>query len=117
MVMDKLDPGVTKWRGKLLYDITRFRIVNTLQDLQGRRLSPEKVEKSLRSRSFWTRPLWLPRLLRPWPVAMRCLLMAGIFFVPVRSCSAGSLLPPRKFIPTTAFWAPCVTELMVRVST
>ena len=48
-VMDKLDPGVTKWRGKLLYDVTRFRIVNTLQDLQARRLGPDKVEKSLRS--------------------------------------------------------------------
>ena len=33
-VMDKLDPGLTAWRGKILYDVTRFRIVNTLQDLQ-----------------------------------------------------------------------------------
>ena len=39
-VMDKLDPGLTAWRGKMLYDVTRFRIVNTLQDLQVTEFSP-----------------------------------------------------------------------------
>ena len=31
MVMDKLDPGVTSWRGKMIYDVTRFRIMISLQ--------------------------------------------------------------------------------------
>ena len=48
-VMDKLDPGVTAWRGKLLYDVTRFRLVITLQDLQARRLGPDKVEELVSS--------------------------------------------------------------------
>ena len=47
-VMDKLDPGLTAWRGKLVYDVTRFRLVKTLQDLQARRLGLDKVELSLR---------------------------------------------------------------------
>jgi len=46
-VMDKLDPGITAWKGKLVYDVTRFRIVTCLQDLQLRKLSPEKVINQL----------------------------------------------------------------------
>ena len=60
MVMDKLDPGVTTWRGKMIYDVSRFRIMMCLQvhtfiilikpiiihmmkELQSRKTTPEKV--------------------------------------------------------------------------
>ena len=61
MVMDKLDPGVTTWRGKMIYDVSRFRImmclqvhtfiilikpiimIHMMQELQSRKTTPEKV--------------------------------------------------------------------------
>ena len=46
-VMDKLDPGITAWKAKILYDITRFKIVTSLQNLQSRKLSPDEVVKRL----------------------------------------------------------------------
>ena len=46
-MMDNLDPRLTAWRGKLVYDVTRFGLVKTLQDLQARRLGPDKVERVL----------------------------------------------------------------------
>ena len=46
-VMSKLDPGITAWRAKILYDITRFKIVNCLQDLQSRKQSSEEVVRNL----------------------------------------------------------------------
>ena len=46
-MMDNLDPRLTAWRGKLVYDVTRFGLVKTLQDLQARRLGPDKVERAL----------------------------------------------------------------------
>lgn len=46
-VMDKLDPGITAWRAKILYDITRFKLVSSLQELQSRKLRPEEVVRKL----------------------------------------------------------------------
>ena len=46
-VMDKLDPGITAWKAKILYDITRFKLVTSLQELQSRKLSPDEVVKKI----------------------------------------------------------------------
>ena len=35
-VLCRLDPGLTAARGKLLYEVTRFRMMSTLQQLQSR---------------------------------------------------------------------------------
>ena len=35
-VLCRLDPGLTAARGKLLYEVTRFRMMTTLQQLQSR---------------------------------------------------------------------------------
>ena len=39
-VQDKLDPGMTTWRGQILYDVTRFRLMLALQGVQAGQISP-----------------------------------------------------------------------------
>ena len=38
-VQDKLDPGMTTWRGQILYDVTRFRLMLALQGAQAGQIS------------------------------------------------------------------------------
>ena len=46
-VLDSLDPGLTSWRGQILYDITRFRLMSSLQAVQAGTLSPSQCAAQL----------------------------------------------------------------------
>jgi len=47
MVMEKIDPGLTAWKGQIFYEVNRFKIVINMQNLQGQKVSIDKFVSSL----------------------------------------------------------------------
>jgi len=46
-VMEKIDPGLTAWKGQIFYEVNRFKIVINMQNLQGQKVSIDKFVSSL----------------------------------------------------------------------
>jgi len=46
-VMEKLDPGLTAWKGQIFYEVNRFKIVINMQNLQGQKVSMDKFVTNL----------------------------------------------------------------------
>jgi len=41
-VMEKIDPGLTAWKGQIFYEVNRFKIVINMQNLQAQKVSIDK---------------------------------------------------------------------------
>jgi len=46
-VMEKIDPGLTAWKGQIFYEVNRFKIVINMQNLQGQKISIDQFVSTL----------------------------------------------------------------------
>ena len=45
--MEKLDPGLTAWKGQIFYEVNRFKIVINMQNLQAQKVSIDQFVNTL----------------------------------------------------------------------
>ena len=46
-MMEKIDPGLTAWKGQIFYEVNMFKIVINMQNLQAQKISIDQFVKAL----------------------------------------------------------------------